>query len=63
MNTANTSLDSFLDREYAAGFVTAIETDSLPKGLVEDIIRLISAQQERAGIHARVAPARPIGTG
>ncbi len=45
MNAANTSLDSFLDREYEAGFVTAIESDSIPKGLSEDTIRLISARK------------------
>ena len=45
MNAANTGLDSFLDREYEAGFVTAIESDSIPKGLSEDTIRLISARK------------------
>ncbi|HLS51915.1 MAG TPA: Fe-S cluster assembly protein SufB, partial [Burkholderiaceae bacterium] len=43
MNTATKQLDSFLNREYEAGFVTDIESHSLPKGLSEDIIRQISA--------------------
>ena len=32
--------------EYKYGFVTDIETDIIPKGLNEDIIRLISAKKE-----------------
>lgn len=38
-------LDSFLDREYTAGFVTDIESDTIPKGLSEDTIRLLSAKK------------------
>ncbi len=34
-----------LDRKYEAGFVTDIESDLAPKGLNEDIIRLISAKK------------------
>lgn len=34
-----------LDRKYEAGFITEIETDLAPKGLSEDIIRLISAKK------------------
>jgi len=33
------------DREYQAGFVTEIEADSVPPGLDEDVIRLISAKK------------------
>lgn len=36
-------IDSFLDREYSAGFVTDIESVSLPPGLSEDTIRQLSA--------------------
>ena len=32
--------------EYKYGFYTDIETDTLPKGLNEDIIRMISAKKE-----------------
>ncbi len=37
---------SFVDREYQYGFVTDIEADSVPKGLNEDIIRLISKKKK-----------------
>ena len=36
-------IDSFLDREYSAGFVTEIESITFPKGLNEDVIRKLSA--------------------
>ena len=36
-------IDSFLDREYSAGFVTEIESVTFPKGLNEDTIRRLSA--------------------
>ena len=45
MNTATRQLDSFLEREYSAGFVTEVESDSIPKGLSEDVIRMISARK------------------
>jgi Fe-S cluster assembly protein SufB len=42
MSKSNPSLDTFLERDYAAGFVSPIESDLAPKGLSEAIIRLIS---------------------
>ena len=45
MNTVTDKIDSFLDREYAAGFVTELEADTVPKGLSEETIRLISAKK------------------
>ena len=33
-----------LGRRYDAGFVTEIESDSLPPGLSEDIVRALSAK-------------------
>ena len=33
------------EREYKYGFVTDIEADEVPRGLNEDIIRLISAKK------------------
>ena len=36
-------IDSFLDREYSAGFVTEIESVTFPPGLSEDTIRQLSA--------------------
>ncbi len=35
--------------EYKYGFVTYIETEVIPKGLSEDVIRLISAKKEEPG--------------
>ena len=39
--TAETAMFS----DYKYGFVTEVETDSLPKGLNEEIIRAISAKK------------------
>jgi Fe-S cluster assembly protein SufB len=38
-------LQQLADREYEYGFVTDIETDSIPPGLSEDVVRLISAKK------------------
>jgi len=38
--------EEFANQEYAAGFVTDIETDTLPPGLNEDVIRHISAKKD-----------------
>src|SRR5690606_20323841 len=46
MDAMNEKLESFLDREYEAGFVTDIETVSLPPGLSEDTIRQLSAKKK-----------------
>jgi len=44
--TANPdALSAALERRYSAGFVTDIETDSLPPGLDEDVVRAISARK------------------
>ncbi|HRL22203.1 Fe-S cluster assembly protein SufB [Alcaligenes sp. SDU_A2] len=45
MSTVNEHLDTFLDREYEAGFVTEIESETIPKGLNEDVIRFLSAKK------------------
>ncbi len=39
-------VESFVQQEYKYGFVTDIEADTVPRGLNEDIIRLISAKKE-----------------
>ncbi|WP_119718764.1 Fe-S cluster assembly protein SufB [Cognatilysobacter tabacisoli] len=41
--TSNREIHAQLGRKYSAGFVTDIESDSLPPGLNEDIIRALSA--------------------
>ncbi|MEW6193946.1 MAG: Fe-S cluster assembly protein SufB [Bacteroidota bacterium] len=38
-------LDEHIDSEYKWGFVTDIESETVPKGLNEDIVRLISAKK------------------
>jgi len=38
--------EEFANQEYEAGFVTDIETDTLPPGLNEDVIRHISAKKD-----------------
>lgn len=45
MTTATKPLDYLIGREYRHGFFTAIETDSVPRGLSEETVRLISAKK------------------
>jgi Fe-S cluster assembly protein SufB len=40
------SIESLVNKEYAYGFVTEIESDTIPPGLSEATIRLISAKKE-----------------
>ena len=44
--TSNAEIHAQLGRKYDAGFITDIESDSLPPGLNEDIIRQLSARKE-----------------
>jgi Fe-S cluster assembly protein SufB len=46
MATSNPQISQLLDQEYPAGFVTDIDADSLPPGLNEDVVRLISAKKQ-----------------
>jgi len=41
----SSSIETLVNREYAYGFVTDVETDTLPPGLSEAVIRLISAKK------------------
>ena len=45
MSTATDTIEEFANKEYEHGFVTDIETEYIPKGLNEDIVRLISAKK------------------
>src|SRR5215469_2505964 len=45
MSTAKTIQD-LTSQDYKWGFVTSVEEDRIPKGLNEDVIRLISAKKE-----------------
>jgi Fe-S cluster assembly protein SufB len=40
-----TAIESLVNREYQYGFVTDVETDSLPPGLNEDVVRAISERK------------------
>jgi len=42
----SSSVESLVQREYKYGFVTDIEADSIPKGLSEDVVRLISGKKD-----------------
>lgn len=45
MPTATSTIQELANREYQHGFVTEIETDTVPRGLNEDIVRTISAKK------------------
>ncbi|MFZ9347820.1 MAG: Fe-S cluster assembly protein SufB [Arenimonas sp.] len=46
MATERTEIERQLERRYDAGFVTDIESDTLPPGLDEDVVRFISKKKE-----------------
>ena len=46
MATESNDIQNYVNQRYKHGFVTDIETESLPPGLNEDVIRAISARKE-----------------
>jgi Fe-S cluster assembly protein SufB len=46
MTTATSTIEELANREYKYGFVTEVDTDTVPRGLNEDIIRMISAKKQ-----------------
>ncbi|MGI8509034.1 MAG: Fe-S cluster assembly protein SufB, partial [Gemmatimonadaceae bacterium] len=42
----STALESLVNREYQYGFVTDVESDTIPAGLSEDVVRTISAKKQ-----------------
>jgi len=46
MATESMQLDALISRDYQHGFSTQLETDSVPSGLSESTIRLISAKKD-----------------
>src|SRR5215475_14052384 len=46
MSTSTSTIEEFASREYKWGFVTDIEQETVPRGLNEDIVRLISAKKK-----------------
>jgi Fe-S cluster assembly protein SufB len=49
MSTSTQTIEQLTNREYKYGFVTDIEQDSAPRGLSEDIVRLISEKKHEPG--------------
>ena len=45
MNTATQTTEDLVNKEYQYGFVTEIESDTIPRGLNEAVVRLISAKK------------------
>ncbi len=45
MSTSTSTIQELANKEYQYGFVTDIESESLPRGLNEDIVRMISAKK------------------
>jgi Fe-S cluster assembly protein SufB len=41
----SSSIETLVNREYPYGFVTDIDADTIPRGLNEDVVRLISAKK------------------
>ena len=46
MASTATEVEKLIPKEYAAGFYTDIEQDTVAPGLDEDVIRFISAKKE-----------------
>ena len=49
MSTATSTIEELAQKEYKWGFVSDVEAESLPKGLNEDVIRLISTKKKEPG--------------
>ena len=45
MSDSTNTIETFANQEYKWGFVTDIEADAIPRGLNEDVIRLISRKK------------------
>src|SRR6266446_2120578 len=46
MTTATSTIQELANREYKYGFVTEVETDTVPRGLNEEVIRQISVKKK-----------------
>ena len=45
MSTSQADLDALVARKYQHGFVTDVESDTLPPGLDEDVVAIISRKK------------------
>ena len=41
----SSAIDQLVSKEYQYGFTTDIDADTIPPGLSEDVVRLISAKK------------------
>src|SRR5687768_2399895 len=46
MSTSTETIEQLATREYKYGFYTDVETDTIPKGLNDDVVRLISEKKQ-----------------
>ncbi len=46
MSTSTETIEQLANREYKYGFYTEVEAETIPKGISEDVVRLISAKKE-----------------
>jgi len=49
MSNETSTIDTLVEQKYQHGFVTDIESETLPPGLSEDVIRAISARKNEPG--------------
>ena len=45
MSSSTNTIETFANQEYKWGFVSDIESESIPRGLSEAVVRLISAKK------------------
>src|SRR6186997_2391897 len=46
MSTSTETIEQLANREYKYGFITDVEAETIPKGLNEDVVRMISAKKQ-----------------
>ena len=46
MSTSTETIEELATREYKYGFYTDVESETIPKGLSEDVVRLISQKKQ-----------------
>ena len=47
----NKEINEFLDKSYEFGFTTEIDSETLPPGINEDVIRIISSKKNEMNNH------------
>lgn len=56
MAAATNTIEALTNQEYQFGFVTNIEAEFVPRGLNEDIVRLVSAKKSVTSLRECAAP-------